>query len=492
MTTFLIPLQVIIPLMSAPVCAVLRPGRIAYAIATTATLAAFAIALWLLQHVLEAGPIRYAMGGWLPPIGIEYRVDVLSAFMLTLVSGIGAVALPYAYKSVRAEIDEHKQALFYTVYLLCFTGLLGMIITNDVFNVYVFLEISSLATYTLIGMGQHRKSLMAAYEYLILGTIGATFYLIGVGLLYMMTGTLNFDDLAARLPAVLGTPPVIAGFTFICIGLALKFALFPMHLWLCNAYQHAPSFVSTFLSATATKVSLYVFIRILFMGFGENFAFNVLPLDVILMGLALLAIFAGSITAIFQKDIKRMLAYSSVAQIGYIILAVSLGNEAGVTAGIVHMFNHALIKGGLFLCIGAVAYKFHGTTLEHMRGLGKEMPVTMAAFVICALGLIGVPGTAGFISKWVLITGLVEKGYWPVIILVVISSLLAVIYCWRVIEFAYFKEHPNPSLKSTEAPFAMQCSIWLFALMVIYFGVDTQYSLGVAEKAAGILLGGGR
>jgi multicomponent Na+:H+ antiporter subunit D len=489
MTLAIIPLQVVLPLIAAPLCAMTSRSAVSWLIAVAATWTACVISIALLFYVLAMGTLSYPMGGWLPPIGIEYRVDILNAFVLVIVSSVASIAIIYARDSIAAEVEQAKQPLFYTLYLLCLAGLLGMTITNDVFNIYVFLEISSLATYTLIAMGKNRKALVSAFEYLILGTIGATFYLIGIGLLYMMTGTLNASDLAGRIHDIHDMRTIVVAFSFITIGLALKFALFPLHAWLCNAYTYAPTFVSSFLAATGTKVCIYVFIRMVFMVFGERFAFEML-FDKILMVFALFAIFAGSISAIFQKDIKRMLAYSSVAQIGYIILGISLGNDAGLTSAIVHLFNHALAKAGLFLAVGCVAYRYHGVTLDHFRGMGHQMPFTMGAFVILALSLIGVPTTAGFISKWMLLVGLMEKGLWPVVGLVVISSALSLVYCWRVIEYAYFKEHPNAAPVRTEAPLSMLIPTWIFALFSMWFGLSTQYSLGIASKAASSLLGG--
>lgn len=483
-------LGVIVPLLSAPICSTLPKGRIAAGFATLVTWLAFTIAVTLMIKVSQHGPITYALGNWPAPIGIEYRVDLFNAFMLLLVSGVGAVTMPFAWKSVAAEIPEEKQTLFYTVYLLCLAGLLGMIVTNDAFNIFVFLEISSLSTYTLIAMSTRRKSLVASFEYLILGTVGATFYLIGVGLLYMVTGTLNITDLAHRLPPLLDTAPVMTAFAFITIGLALKFALFPLHLWLCNAYTYAPSFVSAFLAATATKVSLYVLIRLLLVVFGKDFSFGEMPLALILTVLALFAMVVGSLVAVFQDNVKRLLAYSSVAQIGYIVLGVGLATQAGMTASVLHLFNHALAKGGLFLAVGCILYRTSGVHLSHFYGVGKSMPWTMGAFIVCGLSLVGIPMTAGFISKWYFITALMEKQMWAILAVFVVSSLLAVVYMWRIIEAAYFKEPPEGAEVIKEAPLPMLISCWVMALGSLVFGLYTP-TVGWASAIAKHLIAGG-
>ena len=312
----------------------------------------------LLWQVLQNGPISYHLGGWPPPWGIEYRVDVLSAFVLLLVSAVSAVMMPFARRSVAFEIEGDKQAWFYSMYLLCLTGLLGITITGDAFNAFVFLEISSLSTYVLIAMGRDRRALLASYQYLIMGTIGATFYVIGVGLLYLVTGSLNMVDIASRLgPAsVEQFRPIVVALAFLTVGISLKLALFPLHVWLPNAYAYAPSFATAFLAATATKVAVYLLVRIFFSIFGVAISLEALRGDV-LLALSVAAMFLASILAVYEQNLKRMLAYSSVAQIGYITFGISLANTNGLTGGIVHLFNHAVMKGALFLALGAVVYR---------------------------------------------------------------------------------------------------------------------------------------
>jgi len=277
----------------------------------------------LLIRVLDSGVITYELGGWAAPWGIEYRIDTLNAFVLVIVSAIGAIVLPYARHTVIAEIPHNRIYLFYTMLLLCETGLLGITITGDAFNLFVFLEISSLSSYVLISFGKDRRALTAAYRYLIMGTIGATFYIIGVGLIYNATGSLNIHDLSILVPKLGDSRTVHAALAFLTVGLALKLALFPLHMWLPSAYTYAPSAVTVFLAATATKVAVYALIRVTYTIFGTVDILDTVAVREVLMVLSLLAMFVGSLVAIFQVNVKRMLAYSSIAQIGYMVLGLS-------------------------------------------------------------------------------------------------------------------------------------------------------------------------
>ncbi|WP_419166428.1 monovalent cation/H+ antiporter subunit D family protein [Candidatus Palauibacter sp.] len=483
-------LQVVIPLIAAPLCIILRRRALVLPFAIGVCWITFAVSVALLGEVLASGVITYELGGWSAPWGIEYRVDALSAFVLLFVSGLGALVLTYAPRSLADEIPASRHYLFCTLYLLCLTGLLGIAITGDLFNVFVFLEISALSSYALIAQGGRRQALPAAFQYLVMGTIGATFILIGIGLMYQMTGTLNMADMAARLPAAGGSRTALVAFGFLTVGIALKMALFPLHVWLPNAYAYAPSVVSAFIAATATKVSVYILLRFMFSVFGIEFSFEELGLGRALMPLALAGIVIASTVAIFQRNVKRMLAYSSVAQIGYMVLGISFATATGLTGGIVHLFNHALIKGGLFMAMGCIMLRLHSVDLEDMAGIGRAMPWTMAAWALGGLGLIGVPATAGFISKWYLIQAALEDYSMLVAVIVLFSSLLALVYVWRVLEIAFFREPSERAREAREAPLSMLIPTWVLLAATVFFGIYTSYSAGVASRAAEAVLGG--
>lgn len=484
-------LQIALPLLAAPLCVLVRSRHTVMTLTIAVCWLTFGMSSWLLSSTLNHGAVAYRLGGFPPTLGIELRVDILSAFVIWFVAGIGAIVMTYAPASLEREIPRRQHYLFCAMYLMCLTGLIGIAITGDLFNLFVFLEISSLSSYALISLGKSRQALMAAFQYLVMGTIGATFILIGIGFAFELTGTLNMIELARIMEGITNqgnNRTTLVAFAFISVGISLKMALFPLHLWLPNAYARAPSVVTAFLAATATKVSVYILLRVVFVVFKPGFSVDTLHLDNGLMVLSLVGIFVASTTAVFQRDVKRMLAFSSVAQVGYMALAISLASSAGLTAGIVHLFNHALIKGGLFMAVGCFAMRLPSLYLDDLRGIGRRMPWTTFAWVVGGLGLVGVPLTAGFVSKWLLISAAFEANHGLVAALVLLSSLISLVYVWRVVEVAYFAECDDPT-PLPEAPITMLVPTYLVILATIVFGVWTTYSAGLAAKAAQAVLG---
>lgn len=481
---------------TAPLLAALPSrGRLPWAAATLASAVAFALAVMIAAQVSAQGPLLYELGGWPVPFGIGLAVGPLSALMLLVITGASLAALLWGAASMDSEVGAEHQSLLYACWLLALTGLVGITVTNDAFNVFVFMEISSLASYVLVAAGPRRQALTAAFKYLVTGTVGATFYLIGVGYLYMMTGTLNMTDLAERLGPVATTPPVLMAGGFILLGLAFKAALFPMHAWMPEAYRFAPTPVAVFMAACSTKVAMFVLIRFDFLvltpklpGYQDVIAAVLLPLSVA-------AMLVGSAVALFERDLKRLLGYSSVAQIGYILLAVSLASSAGLTAAMLHLFNHALIKGALFMAVGTLVLRTGSARLEDLAGIGKTMPLTTLALCLAGVSLIGVPLTAGFVSKWALISAVLEQGTLGLLLLaaILVSSLMAVAYVWKIVEAAYFQA---PSAAATgraghrEAPLGMLVVLWLLVAANFWFGLDSSLPLGLAQAELGSLLRG--
>jgi len=483
-------LQVVVPMLVAPLAALLKPRGLAWAASSVTSVIALAIAIELTVAVHGGPAIGYAMGSWPAPWGIALQIDALSALLLLVVTGASTAALLGGRHSLDAQIEAERQPYFYAAWLLALAGLAGIVVSADAFNIFVFMEISSLASYVIIAGGPDRRALPAVFKYLIMGTIGATFYLIGVGLIYMMTGTLNLADMELRIYQVADQKPILVAAGFITVGLALKAAIFPLHVWLPNAYCYAPHMVSVFLAACATKVSLYVLLRFDFFVFQGNLDGHAFQFAAYLMPLALLAILVGSAVAMFEQNVKRLLAFSSVAQIGYMMLGASLVTVAGLTAGFVHVFNHALAKGALFLAVAAFASLAAGLRIDELGGMARRMPWTFGAFLIAAMSLVGMPGTAGFISKWLLVSAAMDLGApgLALVALILISSLMAVVYLWRIVEAACFSPAPSSAIEAPLPSQALLATTWIAALANVYFGIAPDLPLSLAGDAAAELL----
>lgn len=482
-------LQVIVPMLSAPLVMLLRERQLSWMLTTAASLCAFAVSIALTMQILAVKESSYLMGSWPAPFGIELSVDSMSALLLLIVTGASSLALIAGASSLREQIESERQPLFFSAWLLALAGMCGILVSADAFNIFVFMEISSLASYVLVAGGPDRRALPAVFKYLTMGTIGATFYLIGVGLIYLMTGTLNLEDMELRIHEVADQRPILVAAGFITVGLALKAAIFPLHVWLPNAYTYAPHVVTVFLAACATKVALYVLLRFDLFVFQPNLAGHDLQFAYFLMPLSLLAILIASAVAMFELDLKRLLAWSSVAQIGYITLGASLASKAGLTASLLHVFNHALAKSALFLACACLAMSVAKLRVDSIGGAARQMPWTMAAFVLAGLSLIGVPGTAGFISKWYLISATFASGMTGILLVavIVVSSLMAVVYIWRVVESAYFGVATNDQA-ITEAPLALLVPTWVAVLLNLYFGLFPDIPLQLSSTAAETLL----
>ncbi|MGE4496928.1 MAG: monovalent cation/H+ antiporter subunit D family protein [Deferribacterales bacterium] len=492
-------LLVAFPLIFVPVIPLLGmySRKICWYVAAAVITASFAMIMSLLAKVSTEGPISYFMGNWAPPIGIEYRIDMLNAFVLAVISFISLVSLLFGKELVEKEIPEDKHPAFYSVFVLFVVGMMGITVTGDLFNVYVFLEITSLSGYALIAVSSKRYAPMASFNYLIIGTLAATFIVIGIGYLYMVTGTLNMADLSERVKPLHDSSVVLTAYAFILVGLFIKMAVFPLHLWLPDAYTYSPSAVSAAMAATSTKVGAYVLIRLMYSVFDIEFSLGTIPMTSIIIFFASISIIAGSVIAIAQTNIKKMLAYSSVGQIGYILLAAALVNTDAVTGGMVHIFSHALMKGGLFFVVGLIVFNIGSERIRDFAGLGRRMPVTAFAFTVFSLSIIGVPLTVGFVSKWYLVLGAIGSGHWYTIGVILLSSLLTAIYFGKVIFVMYFKgghESHGHSSSSAEPklsePMGMVIPMVFVAFLCIYFGIFATFPVEMASKAAEAVLGG--
>ncbi len=476
MTTQLPAILVVVPLVVS--FCVFFSGwwfrRAGFPLAVSALGGCAILSVAIFKRVFMAGSIRYRLGGWPPPWGIEFHVDHLGAFMLVVVTGLSLLAAIYAQRPVQAELPD-RGALFWCLYLLLVTGLIGIIVTGDVFNLFVLLEVVSLTSYALVGIGS-RHALFASFRYLIIGTIGASFYLIGVGYLYAMTGTLNMADLSTLLPPLYATRPVQTAFVFIVIGFAIKIALFPLHAWQPDAYTYAPSAVSLIISTAVAKTATYALIRLIFSVFTLKFINGFLPVFDLLCWTAALAMLAGSIFAIRQDNFKRMLAYSSIANVGYIVLAIGLApaTSQGLNPAVMHILNHAVIKGCMFMAACAFIYRFDWWDIRRFEGLGRRMPWTCFALLLAILAMIGMPPSAGFVTKWVLILAVLEAGKYQFIAVIFVSTLLMIVYFWRLIEIMYIRPTPGDRTAEgfiQEAPASMLVPCMTLGILTFAIGI---------------------
>jgi multicomponent Na+:H+ antiporter subunit D len=437
-------------------------------VAVGAVAAAGLAALAGVAEVAGGAVHRYAVAGWPPPWGIELVLDPLSAFTAAAIACVSAVSLAGAGPSVRAAFGDTAPR-FYALALVVLTGLLGITASGDLFNIFVFLEIAAIASYALVASGA-APGLAAGFRYLVLGTVGASFYLLGVGLLYVLTGTLNMADLAARLPAVAHSTPFAGGVGFIVVGLAIKVALFPLHGWLPDAYTHAPPPVAALLPAVATKAPAYALARtMLYVVRPEE-----LPVAAALTWAGAGAVVIGGVFALRQTDARRLLAYSSVSQMGYIVLGVGLANTAALTGAYLHVLNHAIMKASLFLALGALLLSARGPSLSALARLTPR-PLVAACMVVAALSMVGVPPAGGFFSKWYLLQGAVEAGQPLLVAAILLGSLLAAVYMYRLTEAVWLApadggEDAGP----TRTPPATLAALLVLAAATLAVGLGNQ------------------
>jgi multicomponent Na+:H+ antiporter subunit D len=464
---------------------------------------ALAASLVTFGHVLAHGEFRYRLGGWAPPFGIEYRVDPFSGLVLIAIASIGLLNVFYSITRVREETPE-REPYYYTLFLLLLAGLSGMTITNDAFNLYVLIEISALTSYALIAVGS-RRAVLASFNYVILGTIGASFYLLGVGYLYMKCGSLNMEDIRSILVAkdLYGSPTIHVAFILIMLGVWVKMAFYPLHGWLPNAYAYAPTTTGTLMGPLVTKVMIYVMIRMMIGVFGVEFVFQRIGWSNAIVWLSVLAIVAGSISALSRHDLRKVLTYLIVAEVGYMVGGAWLANEAGMTGAIFHILSDALMTLCLFFSMGLVILRTGEHRLIAFRGLYRTMPLTMVCFTVGAFSMIGLPPTCGFFSKWYLVQGGIEAGQWGYVIALVFSSLGNAIIFFRLIEMAYFNdvevdesaaEDPDmrPAVAMEKSPWSMLLPLAVTSAGILLLGIFSGTIISWISRVVETLnLGGG-
>lgn len=466
-------LFMIVPLGAAFVMPLLfkLPQGIKDALAVLATLALLVCAIGALHQV----PASLFVGGWQPvdsiPIGIQLNLDGLSALLLLLVNGVAFLAALYSVSYMERYTEKTK---YWTLFLLMTAGMNGVVLSGDLFNLFVFLEIAAMSSYALVAFGTGAEELEASFKYQIMGAVGSACILLGIGLLYGLTGTLNMADVGANLPEENIT--LLFAQVLFLVGFGLKSAQVPFHAWLPDAHPSAPAPISAMLSGVLIKsLGIYALVRVFFGVIGVSS-----EVATVLMTLGTVSMIVGVLLAIAQTDLKRLLAYSSISQVGYVLLGFGVGaaalGEAPAAAGLAflgalfHMLNHATFKSLLFLCSGAIEHETGTRDLDRIGGLRRPMPVTSFAATVGALSIAGVPPFNGFWSKLLIIVGAAQAGYWGLAAAAAVVAILTLATFLKVQGAAWWGALPESLAKVKEAPVLMLASMLILAVMCILFG----------------------
>jgi len=449
----------------------------------------FFMAITLLLGVKSRGPTGYYIGGWVAPWGIEVRGDGIASIMVLLISFIMFWTVVYGMGSIKKELPGNREGWYCALLLLISAGMMGLVISGDLFNMYVMIEVVSLSSVALVLAKGGREVLPAALKYLLLATIGSGFILFGIGFTYILTGHLNIGFAAAELMVSGGDYPYLSwvALTFLVIGLAVKGGLFPLHFWLPDAHSTAASTSSAILSGLVVKVYAVVVMRLFFQLYSSEMLLAT-DLDRILLVMSVAAILAGSLFALIQKDLKRLLAYSTVAQIGYIFLGLSVFSIMGLEGAIFHIIAHALMKSMLFLSAGTLISRAGSRMIESLRGIGRVMPYTAGIFALGAFSMIGFPLLAGFISKYLLALAGWDSGNYLVLPLMVLSGLLNAAYYLPVIKVLFWSEVKGPQTRE-EGEISGSIALGALAISLIILGVIPEVGRDFIQFAASWLWG---
>jgi len=455
-----------------------------------ALLVTAALAVMAVLTIFEA-PFAYQIGGFPAPWGILLVSDGLSTLMLVIINVIGFLSIIYSTKYMTMYTAKPK---YYSLFLLMLAGMNGVVITGDLFNVFVFLEVASLASYALVGFGCEHEELEASFKYLILGEVASTAILFGIAFLYSMTGTLNMPDLARQIEVIGINKAVAFVIAIFIMGFGLKASTVPFHAWLPDAHPSAPAPISAMLSGVLIKaIGVYAIARIMFDVIGPN-----AMVSSILMFLGALSMVVGVFLAVGQSDFKRMLAYHSISQMGYVTLGLGLGLNPNVSpvvaamglfGGLYHLVNHAVFKSLLFLCSGAFEYRTGTRNRYEMGGLIRKMPVTGAACSIASLSISGVPPFNGFWSKLIIITAFIQAGYYVYGAIAVFVAFMTLISFIKLQRFVLFGQLPVRFAGIKEAPFAMTAPLVVLAILCIGLGLAYPFiDQGMLQAARDALL----
>jgi multicomponent Na+:H+ antiporter subunit D len=484
----LLLLKILLPLTVAVVLPVFHETKLwmAKALYIGAMLLSLMASIILLVGVYQKGPFSYYFGSWMSPLGIEFRVGYLSVFISIIILSIALLVGVYALEDMNKTLEKNRIPRYYSLFLLLVFSLLGIVLTNDIFNLFVFIEISTIAAVSLITVVNKKQNIEAGIKYLVLSAVGSGCILFAIALIYMVTGNLNMTHIGVEMATAWQNYPrnILAASSFFVVGFSVKSAIFPVHVWLPDAYTFAPNTSSAILSGIVTKTYAVAMIKILFTIFGVEILEN-LAIESVFLVLASVSILFGSIFAIAQADIKRMLAYSSVAQIGYVYLGIDLANQEGISGALLHILNHAIMKVGLFLVVGIIIHKTGKRRIEDFRGLAREMPVIMVCFTALALSMIGIPPFSGFFSKYYLALGAIEANKHIYVVVILVSSLLNALYYLPIIVSSFFNERDDASVEMIreKIPKTMAIPVLVLTFGSLFFGLFYTIPLHVIERA---------
>ncbi len=425
------------------------------------------LAIMNLRVVVSDGPIEYALGGWTAPIGIAWLDDPLAAIMALTMSAVSLLTLIYGRVAVTSKHDRSIQ--YHTLILLFVAALIGIVFAADLFNVFVFLEVAALTGYALVGAGGG-KALVYAFRYLLLGSFGATLYLLGVSYLYAATGTLNMTDLATRMPELITSTAVVGGLIFVFLGLSIKMALIPLHGWLPGAYANAPNAIAPLLASTVTKVALVAWVRIEYSLIEPGIEVSHIPVLVLLEDIGVLAAVIGGALALVQTDIKRIFAYGGIGHIGLILVGVSLGNSTALAGGLFYLINDAVMQAMLFMIAGAVLHYHGATTLDDLKGISVRSPWITGALVVVAVSMVGLPPTGGFFGKWNIVLGALEAQHYLAVFAVLASTLLTLGYFLRLFS-CWFHQPVTIQSERLEIAVSLRLSLGIAAVAMFALGI---------------------
>jgi len=461
----IIPLFVAISLLGAFIISIIgkKLKWIPDVIGNITTLILLGLSILAMWTIVTKGTLVYSVGSWKLPIGIALVLDGLTAFMLITVNLIAFSVSIYSISYMERFTSKWK---FYTLFLLMVAGMNGVVVSGDIFNLFVFLEIASVASYALVAFGTERHELEAAFKYTVMSSVGSLFLLLGIVFLYSYTSTLNMADMANILAQKSASNITIMVSVLFIMGFGLKAALVPFHAWLPDAHPSAPAPISAMLSGVLIKsLGIYTLCRIFYNVIGINF-----PLSSILMILGTLSMVIGVFLAIGQWDFKRLLAYHSISQIGYVILGIGLGTPLGIIGGLFHLFNHSVFKSLLFLNSGAVEYATGTRDLQEMGGLATKMPITSTTSLIASMSIAGIPPFNGFWSKLIIIIAAVQANHLGYAFWAVLASILTLASFTKVMKYAFFGELRKKWSEVKEVPFFMKIAMVILALICVVGG----------------------